>query len=252
MDKKQTWICTKYNSLSLVSTVFKFDGTAEEVKKYMISVMERFEAAFPNTVFKKEIFEDFNEKTTELDELFGHFSCDKISINWTIVPFDKLITRKANGKIESNGANVSLNNFKMAGSKYEEGKIEIKATSIEDAFNKIIKEYEKSEVCIEELLDQMEIQGLSVEDNYKLYTKVMNFVENDLFIKIREEDKEETYGALIDVVEDWLTNKDIDIPNKERDAEGESKNVRIWGKDYDILRNGFENILTSDKESEDN
>lgn len=63
-------------------------------------------------------------------------------------------------------------------------------------------------------------------------------------------DKEEILECLVDIVEDWLDSKGIHIPNEERDMvsidDGSCEGVNIWGKDYDILRDGFEKILSED------
>ena len=123
----------------------------------------------------------------------------------------------------------------------------IDAKTIEEAIQQIKRLYIENEVCLSELLSDVKLRGFSIEDAYEIYKKLMEDIESDTFIEIKEEDKEETYGALIDVVEDWLTNKDIDIPNDERDDEGESKDVRIWGEDYDNLRTGFKKILEESK-----
>lgn len=61
-------------------------------------------------------------------------------------------------------------------------------------------------------------------------------------------DKEEILGCLVDVVEDWLDSKGIHVPNEERDMacinDGSCEGINIWGEDYDILRDGFEKILS--------
>ena len=63
-------------------------------------------------------------------------------------------------------------------------------------------------------------------------------------------DKEEILGCLVDVVEDWLDSKGIHIQNEERDMacinDSSCEGVNIWGEDYDILRDGFERILSED------
>lgn len=59
---------------------------------------------------------------------------------------------------------------------------------------------------------------------------------------IKQENRTEFLGQLIDVVEDWLEEKGIDIPNEERD---ELNAAIIYGADYDKLQNGFNSIMES-------
>lgn len=59
---------------------------------------------------------------------------------------------------------------------------------------------------------------------------------------IKQENRTEFLGQLIDVVEDWLEEKGIDIPNEERD---ELNTAIIYGSDYDKLQNEFSLIMES-------
>lgn len=59
---------------------------------------------------------------------------------------------------------------------------------------------------------------------------------------IKQENKTEFLGQLIDVVEDWLEEKGIDIPNEEKD---ELNAAIIYGSDYDKLKSGFNSIMES-------
>lgn len=59
---------------------------------------------------------------------------------------------------------------------------------------------------------------------------------------IKQENRTEFLGQLIDVVEDWLEEKGIDIPNEERD---ELNAAIIYGSDYDKLQNEFNSIMES-------
>lgn len=59
---------------------------------------------------------------------------------------------------------------------------------------------------------------------------------------IKQENKTDFLGQLIDVVEDWLEEKEIDIPNEER---SELDAAIIYGSDYDKLQSGFNSIMES-------
>ena len=59
---------------------------------------------------------------------------------------------------------------------------------------------------------------------------------------IKQEDRTEFLGQLIDVIEDWLEEKKIDIPNEEKD---ELNAAIIYGSDYDKLKSGFNSIMKS-------
>lgn len=59
---------------------------------------------------------------------------------------------------------------------------------------------------------------------------------------IKQENKTEFLGQWIDVVEDWLEEKEIDVPNEEKD---ELDAAIIYGSDYDKLQSGFNSIMAS-------
>lgn len=59
---------------------------------------------------------------------------------------------------------------------------------------------------------------------------------------IKQENKTGFLGQLIDVVEDWLEEKGIDLPNEEKD---ELDSAIIYGSDYDKLQSGFNSIMES-------
>lgn len=67
--------------------------------------------------------------------------------------------------------------------------------------------------------------------------------------KIKEDNKAEFFGQIIDVFEDWLDSKGItqdDIPNKERIEynNGDTDGLAIiFGSDYDEIRDALENIM---------
>lgn len=62
-------------------------------------------------------------------------------------------------------------------------------------------------------------------------------------LDIKEEDMPEFLGNLIDVVEDFLEEKGIDIPNEERDENDEDNQAIIYGGDYDDLSDAFQDVL---------
>lgn len=59
---------------------------------------------------------------------------------------------------------------------------------------------------------------------------------------IKQENRTEFLGQLIDVVEDWLEEKRIDITNEEKD---ELNAAIIYGSDYDKLQSRFNSIMES-------
>ena len=59
---------------------------------------------------------------------------------------------------------------------------------------------------------------------------------------IKQENKTEFLGQLIDVVEDWLEEKGLDITNEEKN---ELNAAIIYGSDYDKLQSGFNSIMES-------
>lgn len=59
---------------------------------------------------------------------------------------------------------------------------------------------------------------------------------------IKQENRTEFLGKLIDVVEDWLEEKEIDIPNEEKD---DLDAAIIYGSDYNKLQSGFNSIMES-------
>lgn len=59
---------------------------------------------------------------------------------------------------------------------------------------------------------------------------------------IKQENKTEFLGQLIDVVEDWLEEKEIDISNEEKK---ELNAAIIYGSDYDKLQREFNSIMES-------
>ena len=55
-----------------------------------------------------------------------------------------------------------------------------------DCVKAIIEEYNRSDVCIHELLSTIEIQGFSAEDVVYIYANCMNTIEGDILVHIRE------------------------------------------------------------------
>ena len=57
-------------------------------------------------------------------------------------------------------------------------------------------------------------------------------------------DIQEMIGAMVDVVEDWLERKGVYIENPEKKELEEGTEAIIYGSDYDVLADGFMDILT--------
>ena len=53
---------------------------------------------------------------------------------------------------------------------------------------------------------------------------------------IKEENRSEFLGQVIDIFEDFLEDHNIDIPNEERDEDDDNPAI-IYGNDYDQLQN---------------
>lgn len=62
---------------------------------------------------------------------------------------------------------------------------------------------------------------------------------------IPQEDTAEFIGEIIDIFEDFLDDKQIILPNKERDAADvdDCCNANIYGSDYDTLADKLEALL---------
>jgi hypothetical protein len=61
-------------------------------------------------------------------------------------------------------------------------------------------------------------------------------------IKINENDKAEFIGQIIDVFEDFLESKGIDIPNDEKDEDDDNPAI-IYGTDYGEIQTDLEELL---------
>jgi len=57
-------------------------------------------------------------------------------------------------------------------------------------------------------------------------------------------DIQEMIGAMVDVVEDWLEDKGVDIDNPEKNELEEGTEAIIYGSDYDRLANAFKDVLS--------
>lgn len=62
---------------------------------------------------------------------------------------------------------------------------------------------------------------------------------------IPQEDTAEFIGAIIDIFEDFLDDKQIVLPNKERDEADvdDCCNANIFGSDYDTIADQLETLL---------
>lgn len=60
----------------------------------------------------------------------------------------------------------------------------IEAKGIDEAFDDIIKIYLKEDLCIEELMSSIEVNGLSLEDVFELVVRLYKNIEGDTLIRI--------------------------------------------------------------------
>lgn len=74
-----------------------------------------------------------------------------------------------------------------------------------------------------------------------VYEKAELIFPSDCLPAVKSEDRAELRGELVDVVEDFLEEKGIDIPNDEKDDDENA--AIIYGSDYDQIANGLENVL---------
>ena len=69
--------------------------------------------------------------------------------------------------------------------------------------------------------------------------------------KITTEDLGEFMGQIIDIFEDFLEAHGINIPNEEKDDDGEETTAIIYGSDYGELQTAIEDTLSRWELSED-
>lgn len=62
--------------------------------------------------------------------------------------------------------------------------------------------------------------------------------------KVGINDKAEFIGQLIDVIEDFLEDRGITLPNPEKEDCDEDAAI-IYGSDYGDLQTGFEHVLSA-------
>lgn len=60
-------------------------------------------------------------------------------------------------------------------------------------------------------------------------------------IRITQEEEAELVGQIVDVFEDFLESKGVNVENEERD--GEESPAIIFGTDYDIIAAGIRNVI---------
>ena len=65
----------------------------------------------------------------------------------------------------------------------------------------------------------------------------------DLELNIKEADKAEFIGQILDLFEDFLTEKGVEIPNPEREEDAEEDAAILYGSDYGDLAEGIREIL---------
>lgn len=94
-----------------------------------------------------------------------------------------------------------------------------------------------------------EVRGIEVESIAETPDAVRDYAhEHNIMLRevhgfvlhIADEDEPEFVGALIDVFEDFLDEKGIEIENDEKDGYDEAI---IYGSDYDRVADGIRNVL---------
>lgn len=55
-----------------------------------------------------------------------------------------------------------------------------------DCVNSILHEYSKNDICIEEMLYSIEVQGFSIQDVVDIFAKVINTIESDQLLQYKE------------------------------------------------------------------
>lgn len=61
--------------------------------------------------------------------------------------------------------------------------------------------------------------------------------------KVTAENKNEFIGQIIDIFEDFLTEKAVHIDNPERDENDESDQAEIYGSDYNSIQSRLEDMM---------
>lgn len=61
--------------------------------------------------------------------------------------------------------------------------------SIADCADAIKEEYLRNDVCIGELMDNIEVVGFSIPEIIRIYAKVMKDIENDKLILVKENEE---------------------------------------------------------------
>lgn len=59
--------------------------------------------------------------------------------------------------------------------------------SVEEAIEKVKELYHEQEVCLDEFLENVSIEGLSINDVVKVYAELFKHIENDRVYRVREE-----------------------------------------------------------------
>lgn len=61
--------------------------------------------------------------------------------------------------------------------------------------------------------------------------------------KVTAENRNEFIGQIIDIFEDFLTEKAVHINNPERDENDESDQAEIYGSDYNSIQSRLEDMM---------
>ncbi len=64
----------------------------------------------------------------------------------------------------------------------------ITTNNIYDAVNQILDEYNKNDVCIQELLNDITITGLNINDTVRVYAILSKILDNDTVVRYAEGD----------------------------------------------------------------
>lgn len=119
------------------------------------------------------------------------------------------------------------------------------------AFTLIYKKDNGTQDCLKiqvsELADSVEYYKRFEEQGKDEFKK---FIAESC-LRVASERAENT-GCLVDVVDDFLENRDVRIPTSDRELEAEGEEpgaVRIYGPDYDSLAESFEATLKTDPQS---
>lgn len=85
------------------------------------------------------------------------------------------------------------------------------------------------------------VQNIADLEEYIARLKYMKKYKGQRYTRVSDDDRPEFIGQIIDLFEDFLEEKGIDITNQEKDASNNP--AVIYGSDYGELSDGLEHIL---------